>query len=508
MSTCHDTINQRVAFIGLDAEARARLRALQTHLAQAVPEALGNFYEKVFREPTTNSFFPKPGMVEQAKARQISHWSRLSSAEFDADYVKAVTRVGEVHARIGLEPRWYIAGYALILEQIIMSLKPAQTRRRFGQRRHAPDRLSDIAVLVKASLLDMDLSIAVYLEALDRRRTEIEEQAASTNRKVIDALGSALAALAEGDLSYRVTTELPETYAKLGEDFNTAVARLADSLTGIKKGTAEIDGGVDEIAQAAEDLARRTEQQASNLEQTTVALDEITSGIQTTADNAARADAAVTITSEAARKSHGIVGDAVTAMRQIETSSREIDQIIGLIDEVAFQTNLLALNAGVEAARAGDAGRGFAVVASEVRALAHRSAEAAKSIKALIARSSQQVGTGVKLVGETGGALETILENVSELQHLITDIASSAGQQASSLGEVNKAAGAMNQAVQQNAAMVEQTAAATHSLKEETAKLAAQVAGFRTRHDQPSTRTTTHSRTPPRSLSAHILEPV
>jgi methyl-accepting chemotaxis protein len=174
-----------------------------------------------------------------------------------------------------------------------------------------------------------------------------------------------------------------------------------------------------------------------------------------------------------------IVRQAVSAMAGIESSSREINQIIGVIDEIAFQTNLLALNAGVEAARAGDAGRGFAVVAQEVRALAQRSAEAAKEIKSLIQSSTSQVGQGVDLVGQTGQALEIIVAQVSEISTLVTEIAASAREQSTGLHEVNTAMTQMDQVTQQNAAMVEESTAASHSLAQEAGELARLIGQFR-----------------------------
>jgi methyl-accepting chemotaxis protein len=233
------------------------------------------------------------------------------------------------------------------------------------------------------------------------------------------------------------------------------------------------------MSQASDDLSRRTEQQAATLEQTAAALDEVTATVKKTASGAAEANTLVNETRANAEHSGDVVRAAVGAMGQIEGSSKQISQIIGVIDEIAFQTNLLALNAGVEAARAGDAGRGFAVVASEVRALAQRSADAAKEIKQLISASSSQVESGVKLVGETGEALKRIGERVGQVSLLVKEIAASAQEQATALSEVNTAVNQMDQVTQQNAAMVEQSTAACHNLARESEELTRLVAKFR-----------------------------
>jgi methyl-accepting chemotaxis protein len=230
-------------------------------------------------------------------------------------------------------------------------------------------------------------------------------------------------------------------------------------------------GGV-EIAQASDGLSKRTEQQAASLEETAAALDQITATVKKTAEGALHARKVVSDATAETEKSGQVVKDAVGAMTGIEESARHISQIIGVIDEIAFQTNLLALNAGVEAARAGDAGKGFAVVASEVRALAQRSAEAAKEIKALISTSTDQVAQGVARVDETGRALERIAAYVAQINSVVAEIASSAQEQATGLHEVNTAVNQMDQMTQQNAAMVEQATAASHSLREEAEGLA------------------------------------
>jgi methyl-accepting chemotaxis protein len=254
---------------------------------------------------------------------------------------------------------------------------------------------------------------------------------------------------------------------------------MQEAIQAIGVATGGVNSGSDEISQASDNLSRRTEQQAASLEETAAALDQITATVRKTAAGAKEASQVVAVARADAEKSGKVVSQAVSAMTEIETSSNQISQIIGVIDEIAFQTNLLALNAGVEAARAGEAGRGFAVVAQEVRALAQRSADAAKEIKTLISTSTQQVEAGVSLVGQTGEALTRIVEQVAAIDNLVREISASASEQATGLNEVNTAVNQMDQVVQQNAAMVEEATAATHSLKNEAKALAEMVARFR-----------------------------
>ena len=309
----------------------------------------------------------------------------------------------------------------------------------------------------------------------DQARRDEAAKAADAAREqalVVSSLGAGLERLASCDMTYRIDAEFPGEYRKLRDDFNSAIMQLEDALRVIHDGTAGIQSGSHEISQAADDLSRRTEQQAAALEETAAALDEITATVRKTAEGATHARQVVSTAKSEATRSGEVVGGAVAAMNAIETSSKQISQIIGVIDEIAFQTNLLALNAGVEAARAGDAGRGFAVVAQEVRALAQRSAEAAKEIKALITASSTQVGQGVHLVGETGKALDRIVTQVNEINTVVAEIAASAQEQSTGLAQVNTAINQMDQVTQQNAAMVEESTAASHSLLHEANELA------------------------------------
>jgi len=287
----------------------------------------------------------------------------------------------------------------------------------------------------------------------------------------VDQLAESLQALSAGDLTKEIAVPFISTLEKLRVDFNAAVQKLRTAIQGVAENATGIAAGSQQIRSASDDLSRRTEQQAASVEETAAALEEITTTVTDSSNRAQEAGELVKETRENAERSGVVVQNAVDAMGKIESSSAEIGNIIGVIDEIAFQTNLLALNAGVEAARAGEAGKGFAVVAQEVRELAQRSAKAAKEIKVLITASNLHVRNGVALVGETGKALVEIVSQVRQVNNNIVAIVESSKEQATGLKEINKAVNTMDQGTQQNAAMVEESTAAAHSLAREADSL-------------------------------------
>jgi methyl-accepting chemotaxis protein len=329
----------------------------------------------------------------------------------------------------------------------------------------------------KVMKLAVDITQAEQAAA---RSEQARAQAEETQNGLVEALAKALSRLSDGDLTARIEGDRHGAHKTVQEDYNSAVESLRSTLDAVLQSVGSIRTGSDEISGASDDLSRRTEQQAASLEETAAALDQITATVQRSAAGAKQAAGVAGSTRADAEHSGEVVREAVAAMGEIQRSSNEIGQILGVIDEIAFQTNLLALNAGVEAARAGDAGRGFAVVAQEVRALAQRSAEAAKDIKSLITASTAQVAKGVKLVDDTGAALASIASRVAEVDGLIIEIAGSAQEQSTALSQVNSAINQMDQVTQQNAAMVEQATAASASLRSEASSLAELVKRFDT----------------------------
>jgi methyl-accepting chemotaxis protein len=308
----------------------------------------------------------------------------------------------------------------------------------------------------------------------ERERIEREAQKAkeaSDTQFAVDQLAKGLDRLANGDVAYRIDAAFVAQLDALRTNFNSSVGNLQDTLRAVGQNARVIDSGANEIRSAADDLSKRTEQQAASVEETAAALEQITTTVKDSSKRAEEVGNLVAKARDGAERSGAVVRQAVTAMNEIEKSSGEITNIIGVIDEIAFQTNLLALNAGVEAARAGEAGKGFAVVAQEVRELAQRSAKAAKEIKALITTSGEHVRSGVSLVGETGTALEVIVTEVREINRHVDAIVESSREQSVGLQEINTAVNTMDQGTQQNAAMVEQSTAASHSLAKEAASL-------------------------------------
>ena len=323
---------------------------------------------------------------------------------------------------------------------------------------------------------------ATRLQTERERAANAQEQQrlADEQREVMALLAGGLDLLSKGDLTCRIDAEVAVAYRKLRDDFNTAVARLSETVTTIQATSADVGNSAREINMGADDLSKRTEEQASSLEQTAATTEELAASVKASASASRQAVSLAREAMTVAEKGGSIVTDAIEAMSRIETASQKIADIIRVIDDIAFQTNLLALNAAVEAARAGDAGKGFAVVASEVRTLAQRSGDAAKDISGLIGESGREVEQGVALVRSAGEALTQIVEASRKVSSTVTDISSASAEQANGIDEMSQTVAHMDEMTQQNAALAEESAASATSLMSQIQTLNALVATFRT----------------------------
>lgn len=287
-------------------------------------------------------------------------------------------------------------------------------------------------------------------------------------------------AVAGGDLTRAVITRRADEIGKLQCALDAMTAQLGSLVGEVREGIGSMATAATQISRGNDDLSSRTQEQAAALEETAASMEQMTVSVKRNADSASEANSLATRARSDAERGGAVVRRAIVAMGEINASSREIVDIIGVIDEIAFQTNLLALNAAVEAARAGEQGRGFAVVASEVRNLAQRSATAAKQIKELIGDSAEKVKTGSQLVDESGQTLNDIVASIKKVSDIIGQIAAASTEQASGIDQVNKAVLQMDDTTQQNAALVEQAASASKLMQDQTQMLVQRMAFFRT----------------------------
>ncbi|HEX2009292.1 MAG TPA: methyl-accepting chemotaxis protein, partial [Roseateles sp.] len=350
-----------------------------------------------------------------------------------------------------------------------------------------------VVVMLAAGLLVAGL-VSTMLRSLDKVRAALDEISAG-----------------DGDLTQRLPVSGRDEIARIASAFNAFAEKIQHIMLDVRAATGSITTASSEIAIGAQDLSQRTEQTASNLQQAASSMEQLTGTVRQTADAAQTANQLASGASAAAARGGAVVGQVVTTMDEINTSSKKIGDIIGTIDGIAFQTNILALNAAVEAARAGEQGRGFAVVAGEVRTLAQRSAEAAKEIKGLIGASVERVEAGSRLVQEAGSSMGEIVASVQRVSDIIGEISTASSEQSDGIGQVNQSVLQLDQMTQQNAALVEESAAAAESLKDQAHRLVDAVAVFRLAAGQAAPRPTAPPSAPaarpapPKQLAQKVL---
>jgi methyl-accepting chemotaxis protein len=494
-STISASLNDRLEFVGLGAAERADAEAIQPLLARHLPAALDKFYAQIAKTPEAAAFFADAAQMDRARAAQSTHWSAVVEGRADDEYAESSQRIGRRHARIGLEPRWYVGGYAVILDSLIRDVITefvagsvgALPNGLFGKRKTADaqivsdmDRLgAALGTLVKSVMLDIDLAVSTYFDVMAEEAAATQAASAARIARAVEATGRVLGDLAAGDLTTRVEEEFEGDLERIKHDTNAVADRLTAVMTQLRQTSRSVKTATSEILGGANDLADRTSRQAASIQQTATTMNQIAATVAANAVTAGEASGQITEIVSLAEQGSAVMGQATVAMERINESSARISGIVGLIDDIAFQTNLLALNASVEAARAGDAGKGFAVVAVEVRRLAQSAAGASRDIKTLIDGSTSDIRTGAGLVHGAEKTLADIVDGIRRFSALTTQIATANRSQAVSIDEVNQAMRDMDAMTQHNAALVEETSAAVEQTDAHVGELDALVEVFR-----------------------------
>lgn len=453
-------------------------------IERELPEALDRLYARIRKVPEIYDLFSSEEEIERAKRAQRNHWKSISAAELGAEYAARVHAIGTVHARIGLEPAWYIGGYAIIVDHLVHAIvNHFQPGRSLfpGHSAQAAEQMADtIASLCKAVFLEMDLTISVYLEEAERAREVAREEAIRKEQELVaGSFGAVIGRIAERDLSGRVRDDLPPAYLTLRENLNSAMGALSGTLGAVLDTTQAIDRAAAEISRAAHDMAGRTERQAASVERTAATVEQVSATVSETATRVAEAEDFVVQCGDVTGRFGGMIERVQSTMGDIAASSDAIARITDVMDGIATRTNLLALNTAIEAARAGEAGNSFKILAKEIRDLATRAAEASKEVRGLVKTSRVQVATGVTAMGEATAAIGSIIAGVNEIGSHLKDIAVAAREQAAALQDINGAVATIDQGTRQNAAMAEQTSAASSAMAEQAAGLKVQLSGFR-----------------------------
>jgi methyl-accepting chemotaxis protein len=395
MSTSN-SLHDRLVFVGMDDQRRSALRELRPLIAKILPGILDGFYVQVAKTAAVSRMFSSPERMRHARDMQVKHWDVIAAAEYTDGYVQSVSRIGETHNKLGLEPRWYIGGYSYIMAGVLAAIEKEVSAGWFGKS-GSERKAAMMAAFTTAALLDMDFAISIYLEAGKRDRH-------ATLEKLASGFSNSVGAIVEN------------VSASAGQ-----LETAAGTLTKTAETTQQIAGAV---ASASEEASANVQSVASATEEMTSSVNEISRQVQ-----------------ESAR----IAGEAVQQAQQTDTRINELSQaasrigdVVKLITSVAEQTNLLALNATIEAARAGDAGRGFAVVASEVKQLASQTAKATEEISTQIASMQQATQDSVAAIKAIGGTIGRISEIASTIAAAVEEQGAATQEIARNVGEAAK----------------------------------------------------------------------
>jgi methyl-accepting chemotaxis protein len=481
------SLGERLAFAGLDGDLRDLLRRSRPQLEGHLKNGLRDLFHRLQSSPEASRHFETEQQVERLSDLQSSHWSVLTDARFDALYADRVKVLSDTESRMGLDPRWHIAGHAVMLEHLVLGAVEDRAPRSFlpGARKREQELRDLLSAIMRLVMVDVEIAVSLrFNELRQKHQRALADQRTADQAEAVDTFTAVIAALADRDLTAALPGDMPDVYRELADLLTQAIGGMRQSVQTIGSANAQAAGLAGAMAGNAATFAAASEEQARRAQAAHQELHQLSALVKESVAGTSVAEKAAAVTRRSVEESGEIVGRAISAMSDIEKSAEKIGEIIGVIDEIAFQTNLLALNAGIEAARAGDSGRGFAVVAQEVRGLAQRSAEAAREIKTLVTGTKGQVDAGVQMVHRTQTAIGSIVEQVGEINDAISGVARRTAEQASGLGRVTLDMASLSQDMNANASFARSSGDSADELHTVILELGRTVREFRIARQQ------------------------
>jgi methyl-accepting chemotaxis protein len=476
-------LSGRLRFAGLDQAEASLVRENRNRLLPHVKNALRDLFQRLQTYPDASCNFQSEAQIDRLHDLTQSHWDVLTDARFDSLYAERVKVLTDSESRIGLDPRWHIAGHSVVLEHIVAGVvEDLWPKSMFGNR-NRETLVSLIRAIIRTVMVDLEISASLRFNELRLGHQQALASAAATHKAETRAILTDLAGrLRDKDFASPVADDIPEDYRDIAESLTAALSEINASLVASRSNAEQLGIASGRISLSAQALAGQNSKSSGALSEVAAEIDGIAAKVGRTAANAVATETASEKARAAAVASSTVVGQAMTAMADIERSAEKIGQIIGVIDEIAFQTNLLALNAGIEAARAGESGRGFAVVAQEVRALAQRSADAAREIKDLVTGTKAQVDSGVAMVNRTQSAIGDIAEQVTGINDAIAGLARETSDAAAGVATISRSAQAIAQDLLDGAAAAQDTLGQSNDLKSTIMELGETIRQFRLEH--------------------------